>query len=271
MSNLSTQLKTWGAQGSEYPDGYNYLEDEEPVDAWDNFFSYHAIEDIHALIDVVNGRLESEAASSYPSSPEVGHLVHRTDAPENGAHEELYYHDGSTSTWSRILRADGDTMSGPLDMGGNEIRDSSGTLSVATDADVAGSLAVDGARLDHRWFSKQEGGTVTAGNSVVLVTAELADGETFYVTQGHLSQDGWNTPAASGVDLIVAADGSGKQATVFSGDGSTFHEGNGEPLASYTNTTGSPQQVAVLIDNGEFGTGAGEDVKAYGGTIARVA
>lgn len=57
MPNYSTDLKTWGASGQEFPDGYNYEEGEQPVDAWDNFFNSNVIDDIEHLVDVTNNEL----------------------------------------------------------------------------------------------------------------------------------------------------------------------------------------------------------------------
>lgn len=264
MSNLSTNLKTWGAQGSEYPDGYNYLEDEEPVDAWDNFLIYNVIENIGSLISTVNGRLESEAASSEPSSPEVGHLVHRTDAPAQDAHEELYYYDGASASFNRLMRADGDTMDGPLDMGGNELTDSSGALSLNSRTEI------QNASLDRDWYSKFEGGTVAAGSSVPLRTVSLADGDTLSLTEAHLTEDGFTTAAATDVTLAIVAN-DGTTTTVLNGDGATLYDQQtGSPVASYTNTSGGSQTVMVAIDNGEYTTGNGTDQQAFGGFIARV-
>lgn len=52
--SYETELKSWGATGSEYPDNYNYEEGEQPIDEWDNFFAYNVIEDIEHLIEVTN-------------------------------------------------------------------------------------------------------------------------------------------------------------------------------------------------------------------------
>lgn len=57
MPNYSTDLKTWGAKGSEYPDNYNYIEGEQPVDEWDNFIMDNVISDIEHLVDVTNNEL----------------------------------------------------------------------------------------------------------------------------------------------------------------------------------------------------------------------
>lgn len=289
MSNLTTKLKTWGAQGSEYPDGYNYLEDEEPVDAWDNFAKYHAIENIKTLISTVNGRLESKATSSEPSSPEVGHLVHRTDAPATADHEELYYYDGAAASFSRLLRADGDTLAGALDTGGNIIKSSTGTVTLDDNTEVngdttasggatfGGALEANGAALDHDYHSKYEGGTVAAGDVVPIGTFQLADGESLYITQVSFTKDGLTSPVASGIELVIADENSlaGDSTTVTSvlaGDGSTvWPDETGEPYTSYTNSSGGPITVMIGIDNGHFVAGAGADDQVFAGYIARQA
>lgn len=46
----NTALKQWGDDGQEYPDGYFAEEDHPPIDDFENFFRYHAIEDLQHLI-----------------------------------------------------------------------------------------------------------------------------------------------------------------------------------------------------------------------------
>jgi len=64
MPNYSTNLKTWGATGQAFPDGYNYEEGEQPVDAWDNFFNSNVISDIEHLINVTNNDLVATDGSN---------------------------------------------------------------------------------------------------------------------------------------------------------------------------------------------------------------
>lgn len=265
MSSYQTSLKTWGSTGSEYPNGYNYVEGEQPVDAWDNFFNANVITDIENILSIVNDRQESDVGTAFPSSPEDGHLTYRTDE------EAFYVYDSTNATWHRLLQADGDSMGGALDMAGYSIQDSTANpLNVAGDADVTGSLSANSASLDHEWFSKQEGGTVAAGQAVPIGTFGLADGETLAVTQAMLTKDGFNTACVSGVDLIIRAGGSATTTTILSGDGATlFDDETGSPLASYTNTTGAAETVMIALDNGQYNTGSGSDVSAYGGYIAR--
>jgi hypothetical protein len=132
MSDYSSNLKTWGATGSEYPDGYSYVEGEQPVDAWDNFIRYNAIEDVNHLIDLTNKRIESDAGSSHPSSPETAHLSYRNDD------ERLYHYDSTASSWHGLVKVDGDTLQGTLDVGGHTLK-GVGKLELAGDADLAGN------------------------------------------------------------------------------------------------------------------------------------
>jgi hypothetical protein len=57
MPSYNTNLKTWGSTGQEYPNNYDYVEGEQPVDAWDNYFNYNVVEDIDHLINVTNNEL----------------------------------------------------------------------------------------------------------------------------------------------------------------------------------------------------------------------
>lgn len=263
MANYTSNLKTWGSTGSEFPSGYNYVEGEQPVDEWDNFVNHNVIDDlINHLIPLTNKRLESLADTSTPSSPELGHQFYDTDD------DEQYVYNGSK--WRRFLYADGDKMTGSLDMQGHTLNDSSGTLDVSAGIDVTGKTSLDGASLDNEWFSKQEGGSVSAGSIVPVGTFGLEDGESINVTQAMLTRDGFTTPCVSGVDLVLVPDGS-SNTTILSGDGTTLYDDEtGTPLVQYTNTTGGHQTVMIGIDNGNYNSGYGDVVDAFGGYIARV-
>ena len=114
MANYTTLLKTWGDTGSEYPDGYSYLECEQPVDAWDNYLIYNVVDDLQHLLDLTNDRVETDKglAGGEPASPEASHLYHDTD---NG---RLSFWDAAQSEWHGLMKIDGDTMEGALNMGG---------------------------------------------------------------------------------------------------------------------------------------------------------
>lgn len=88
MSNISTSLQEWGSVGSAWPSGYNHVENEAPVDAWENKFKYETISNIkNDLIPTVNSRLESGTGTAFPSTPETAELSYRTDE------DNLYVND----------------------------------------------------------------------------------------------------------------------------------------------------------------------------------
>lgn len=257
MANYSTSLKTWGSAGSEYPDNYDYEQGEQPVDEWDNFLTYNLISDVDHLISLTNKRLESSSDTSDPSSPEGGELVYRSDT------QDLKVYDDGSSRWYNALFADAPVLEEPLDVDGNTITDSSGNEVAVND-----HLSIQSAALDNAWASKFEGGTVPENDSVALRAFELDDGETLFVTQAHLSNDGFTTPVVSGVDLSIVSE-TGNVTTILSGDGSTLYaDESGRPYESYTNTTGSSEVVVVVLDNGDNNSGSGGDAQAFGGFIA---
>jgi hypothetical protein len=51
----SSNLKSWGDSGVEFPDGHSHAANSGHVDAYENFFKHNAIADILWLIDEVNG------------------------------------------------------------------------------------------------------------------------------------------------------------------------------------------------------------------------
>lgn len=114
MANYSTNLKTWGSTGSIYPDGYSYIVGEQPVDEWDNFVTYNAIEDIKHLIELTNTRLESSVGAADPVTPETGELIFRTDL------NKLRQYDGSS--WHTVLFADNAQLEGNFDVANYQLQ-----------------------------------------------------------------------------------------------------------------------------------------------------
>jgi len=139
MASYSTNLKDWGSAGAEYPDGYSYLEGEQPVDAWDNFITDNLIADVKDhLIPLTNSRVESDygGVGGEPSSPEHPHIYYDTD------NERAKHWDAGAGSWYTHLRRDGDTMQGVLNMGGYKIHDASGTLTLGGNVETESSLSV---------------------------------------------------------------------------------------------------------------------------------
>lgn len=108
MADYNTNLKSWGATGSEPPDGYSYTEDEPPVDVFDNWKANNVISDIEHLVSLTNDRVETDSGSSRPSSPESAHLFADTSSGD------MEWWDATTTSWSRAVDATGDTMEGSL-------------------------------------------------------------------------------------------------------------------------------------------------------------
>jgi len=120
MASYNTNLKNWGATGVEHPDGYNYLEGEQPVDEWDNWLTDQLIGDVKDhLVPLTNSRVETDygASGGEPGTPETSHLYH------DQSNERLELWDSSLSQWRDIMFRDGDTMSGTLKMGTNPIEE----------------------------------------------------------------------------------------------------------------------------------------------------
>lgn len=70
--NYNSNLKTWGAVGTEQPDAYSYKAGERPIDEWDNFVQYNVIEDIKHLVGVTNDDLLLRSGGSLLSDLSVG-------------------------------------------------------------------------------------------------------------------------------------------------------------------------------------------------------
>lgn len=112
-------------------------------------------------------------------------------------------------------------------------------------------------------FEGTETGAVADTDQGVLTIDELADGETVEIYKAALTTDTIEA-IPSGVDLeLVTFDNAGSftsEATLISGDGSTIHDRiTGNPLASFTNTSGSAVSIGVIVDNG---SGSSQDVVA---------
>jgi len=131
MANYNTNLDDWGATGKKPPSGYAYEENVPPVDLYDNYLMNNVINDIQHLTSLTNDRLESEAGTSQPSSPEDGHLFADSDDGK------LEWYNPSSGAWSRALDATGDKLDGVIDMGGYQIEDSTGSLTLDGDVNVS--------------------------------------------------------------------------------------------------------------------------------------
>jgi len=138
---------------------------------------------------------------------------------------------------------------------------------------VLGGGGGGGAELDTATVVGNATGTISSGDAGIIYVDLLKENESLDIQQAYLvSADG--SPAPSGLDLIIATldntGGGTKQVEIITGDGSLkIDETTG--LGEYTNTSGGPQTVGVLIDNGHFGSGTGEGsaTVAAGGMVGQ--
>jgi hypothetical protein len=150
---------------------------------------------------------------------------------------------------------------------GNDVVDGNG---VAFDAENV-TETYKGSDLDTEFATVSDGGRVSTGDGGLLYEDEIADGDTFNVYKATLTAE--TTAAPSGTNLVlVTLDGNGGgtlQSTIINGDGTLQVGETGTPLASYENTTGSTQQIGVIVDNGEFTSGSGSNQSLFGSIVAR--
>lgn len=151
---------------------------------------------------------------------------------------------------------------------GNDI-DSNGD-GIVDEADTA--PLVKNTDIDKDYVNCEGSGVVANGDAGVLYVTSVPDTQSINIYHASLLE-GSNT-APSGTSLrIVTLDGAGggtDRTTVISGDGTMKAGEIGQPLASWTNTTGSDQTVALVLDNGHFGTGTGSSEELHGTASGRV-
>lgn len=127
--------------------------------------------------------------------------------------------------------------------GGSRIMESNTCVFTAKKIDDEPLRKIDG----------EESGTVTAGNQGVLSISNIENGETLELEEAVMVlADG--QPAPTGLDMnIVSMDNNGNytvETVVLTGDGTAVYDyESGNPVASYTNSSGSAQTVAVVVDN----------------------
>ena len=216
MADYSTNLKSWGDVGEEFPNGYHYIKGEQPVDAWDNFVNRNLITDVQHLVELTNKRLESESGTGYPGSPEPGHLVWRSDA------RVLAVFDENNSSW-RELAYKSDVDSIDFSDYDNHIADTSNPHGVTVQQIGAATTAEHDAHTadtsnPHNVTAEQVGapegedtgnvlGATATGNSVAIgERAETGDEDS--VSIGTDAQTDMNTTVAIGVDAHAGASNS---------------------------------------------------------------
>lgn len=183
----------------------------------------------------------------------------------SGAASVAVSDDGDGTATVEVGASDTDTHTSVSDDGTEVVADT-GDIDFGAGVDVSddgdGTVSVT-AKPKHA-----ASGQVASGNAATVRTVEVADGSTYSIYEaGLLLADG--QPAPTDLDLVIATmDNAGaatRQSIVVDGDGTKQNDLSGSPLASYSNTSGSKQTVAVMVDNGQFnaGTGSNQEISAH--------
>lgn len=154
MPSYSTQLTTWGSSGQEPPDGYSYVEGEQPVDAWDNFVAYHIAEDINHLVDVTNNDLLAADGSTPLAgdlTDDVGNLIWDND----NRHVPLNALERDTI---EVVAGDAIDDGGTVQLGGSVTLNHS-VAGLTNDYDAPVGYAISGMKFDDYGHPVQVTGT----------------------------------------------------------------------------------------------------------------
>lgn len=127
--------------------------------------------------------------------------------------------------------------------------------------------AVKGADLDTAYANVEDSATVEAADNHFLYVTEVADGDSLTVNQASLlSEDGTAAPSGTSIRFYNMDSGS-DGGSILDGDGTLLVDES--PNASYSNTSGTPTNIAVTIDNGLHGTGTGSQEHLMAAFTAR--
>jgi len=228
------------------------------------------------------GVLDDEAtattvtSSTYTTSDEEVLFV---DTAAIGSSSTITVASADIEDGHRVVVADisGSASGYPITVETEGAENINGGSSYTISTDYAGAtFSADGSKLvttspaplePIKQVEGAESGAVANGEQGTLIFDHLQDGETLEIYKGIFTLDD-GTPAPTDLDLIIATlDNSGSytvRATIHAGDGATVWDGDptnsiGDPLASYQNTSGGGQTVAVLADNA---TGSSQSIMA---------
>lgn len=174
MANYTSDLKTWGSTGSEFPASYAYVEGEQPVDEWDNFVNFNVIDDIiNHLVPLTNKRIESDygTAGNEPSSPDSANLYYDT------SNERLKHWDADTNGWRDIVTSSDDVTVNAGDglKGGGSFSPLGGSTTLNIEpANFAGAGLEDDGNDDLRIASSAAGDGLTGGAGTGLAVSASA-------------------------------------------------------------------------------------------------
>jgi hypothetical protein len=245
MPSYNTNLKTWGATGQEYPDNYNYVEGEQPVDAWDNFLTSNVINDVQHLVDATNNELIARDGTVAMNAdlPLGGNNIDNVGNINDSNGNTVYDVSNGWIPQERVEQGSGSGLDADT-VDGKEAADIGNRLASTTD---------DGSDITHYKVVDPggTGGTVCdITGSGVLINSYLSTGS-FYTSSSHIhldiTVDGGPTQQFYGLDV---GDGNNEEHVYIEGPSIAFE---------------SSLLVEAVNDNGQdevFGDGgAGAYVK----------
>jgi len=191
--------------------------------------------------------------------------------------EEQIAFEHQNYLWRSLYELNQDTLDAAVDIDNDEdgVVDGADTANLYkdTDIDTDGDGVVDGAvstglvegvDIDTEFAFADMSDDAEPSSIEYVYETELADGDTLSVSKATLiSGDG--TAAPDGLSLrFIILDGSGTSdgGSILDGDGSTLYVDESS-TASYTNSSGGPQAVAVGVDGGVYSTGISSEVDVF--------
>jgi len=132
-------------------------------------------------------------------------------------------------------------------------------------------ITIAGGDFQTEHFTPVGSGLTGVNDASVFFLTELQDGETLSVTQATFVQPNGD-PVIDNVDMAIAdVTQNSSVSTILAGNGTSVYSHEvGSPLSSYTNTSGSPSQVALIVDNGNYNTGNVSQASTLSSAICRI-
>lgn len=201
MATYSTNLTNWGSVGSAYPTNYNYLEGEQPVDEWDNFFNNEVANNIQTIMSALtNDIIQTDGSNPMAANLDLGgnSLVN-----VNGADHETEWHAPSET---------GTVVSGNAGMVFQTTLADTETLTVSQASLVAedGTAVASGVDLIIADITNGVSEAAIISGDGTTVYSDVTSGTTYTNTSGVDEQvailvDNGHFNAGSGADRAIAA------------------------------------------------------------------
>lgn len=213
--------------------------------------------------------------------PDWGSSGGQPSANKNYAGQEQVAYQHLNYLWFSLDRFETEVQSAldDVDYNSDGVVDEADTVSLleGNDIDSNGDGVVDeadsvdrlkGSDLDSEYAAVEQSLDVDAVSIEYIYVTELADGESLSVsTATILDADG--TPTAGGVSIRFYGLGSGtNEGAILTSDGTALVEES--VSASYSNTSGGTEDIAVVVDNGVYSSGTGSTENVVTSFRARI-